>query len=226
MSEDPEDFATLFAREEARRSIQVGQVVTGRILHIDEETVFVDVGGKGEALIDRAELVDAQGNLTVAVGDPIEATVVRSGETIRLSHRLLAGAQARQGLAVAAETGLPVEGKVAGVVKGGYEVTVAGLRAFCPFSQMDRYRVDDAEALVGRVLEFRISRYGEGGRNIVLSRFGSVFRKAATLDRVALPESRVLGRGGSSSRTMRRISSNAACLSFSLSNGVVPVSSS
>jgi small subunit ribosomal protein S1 len=179
MSEEPEDFATLFAREEARRSIQVGQVVTGRVLHIDDETVFVDVGGKGEALIDRAELVDAQGNLKVAVGDSIEATVVRSGESLRLSHRLLAGAQARQGLAVAAETGLPVEGKVASVVKGGYEVTVAGLRAFCPFSQMDRYRVDDAEALVGRVLEFRISRYGENGRNIILSRRALLEEQAA-----------------------------------------------
>jgi small subunit ribosomal protein S1 len=179
MSEEPEDFATLFAREEARRSIQVGQVVTGRVLHIDDETVFVDVGGKGEALIDRAELVDAQGNLKVAVGDSIEATVVRSGESLRLSHRLLAGAQARQGLAVAAETGLPVEGKVASVVKGGYEVTVAGLRAFCPFSQMDRYRVDDAEALVGRVLEFRIARYDENGRNIILSRRALLEEQAA-----------------------------------------------
>src|SRR5262245_36551320 len=176
---EPEDFATLFAREGARRSIEVGQVVAGRILHIDDETVFVDVGGKGEALIDRAELVDAKGNLTVAVGDPIEATVVRSGESIRLSHRLLQGAQAREGLAVAAETGLPVEGRVAAVVKGGYEVTVAGLRAFCPFSQMDRHRVDDAEALVGRVLEFRIARYDERGRNIVLSRRALLEERAA-----------------------------------------------
>src|SRR5262245_22668736 len=79
---EPEDFATLFAREGARRSLQVGQVVTGRVLHIDDETVFVDVGSKGEALIDRAELVDAQGHLTVAVGDPIEATVVRSGDAV------------------------------------------------------------------------------------------------------------------------------------------------
>jgi small subunit ribosomal protein S1 len=130
----------------------------------------VDVGGKGEALIDRAELADDDGKLTVAVGDEIEATVVGAGDEIRLSYRLLQGANARRGLAIAAETGLPVEGKVASVVKGGYEVTVAGLRAFCPFSQMDLRRVDAPEALVGRVLEFRIARYGGQGRNIVLSR--------------------------------------------------------
>ena len=167
---EQEDFAALFAREATRPALEVGQVVTGRILQIGDETVFVDVGSKGEALIDRAEMADEHGNVTLAVGDAIEATVVSTGDEIRLSHRLLQGVQARQGLAVAAETGLPVEGKVAAVIKGGYEVTVAGLRAFCPFSQMDLRRVDTPTAFIGRVLEFRISRYGEQGRNIVLSR--------------------------------------------------------
>src|SRR5881397_2862740 len=154
---EQEDFATLFAREATRPALEVGQVVKGRILQIGDETVFVDVGSKGEALIDRAELADEHGNVTLAVGDAIEATVVSTGDEIRLSHRLLQGVQARQGLAVAAETGLPVEGKVAAVIKGGYEVTVAGLRAFCPFSQMDLRRVDTPTAFIGRVLEFRIS---------------------------------------------------------------------
>jgi small subunit ribosomal protein S1 len=177
--QDPEDFATLFAREGARQSLRVGQMVKGRILQVGEETLFVDVGGKGEAVMDRAELVDADGNLTVKVGDEIEATVVRAGDEVRLSYRLLQGIQAREGLAVAADTGLPVEGKVAAVIKGGYEVTVAGLRAFCPFSQMDLRRSDAPEAYVGRVLQFRISRYGEQGRNIVLTRRAILEEQAA-----------------------------------------------
>ena len=177
--QDPEDFATLFAREGARQSLRVGQMVKGRILQVGDETLFVDVGGKGEAVMDRAELVDADGNLTVKVGDEIEATVVRAGDEVRLSYRLLQGIQAREGLAVAADTGLPVEGKVAAVIKGGYEVTVAGLRAFCPFSQMDLRRSDAPEAYVGRVLHFRISRYGEQGRNIVLTRRAILEEQAA-----------------------------------------------
>src|SRR6059036_3259217 len=167
---DPEDFAAMFARESARPTLEVGQVVKGRVIHIDAENVFVDVGGKGEAWIERAELLDPEGKLRVGVGDEIEATVVATGDEIRLSHKLRQGAQARQALAVAAQTGIPVEGKVAAVIKGGYEVTVAGLRAFCPFSQMDLRRVDTPTAFIGRVLEFRISRYGEQGRNIVLTR--------------------------------------------------------
>jgi len=178
MSES-EDFATLFAQHEARRALERGQVVKGRIIQITAEHVFVDVGGKGEAWIDRAELADADGQLRVKVGDEVEATVVSTGDEIRLSHKLRQGAQAREALAMAAQTGVPVEGKVAGVIKGGYEVTVGGLRAFCPFSQMDLRRADSEQEYVGRVLEFRVTRYAEGGRNLVVSRRALLEEQAA-----------------------------------------------
>jgi small subunit ribosomal protein S1 len=167
---ESEDFATLFAQHESRRALERGQVVKGRIIQITAEHVFVDVGGKGEAWIDRAELVDEHGELRLKVGDDVEATVVATGDEIRLSHKLRQGAQAREALAVAAQTGVPVEGRVAAVIKGGYEVTVGGLRAFCPFSQMDLRRVESEQDYVGRVLDFRVTRYAEGGRNIVVSR--------------------------------------------------------
>ena len=169
-SEPEEDFAALFAQHEARRAVERGQVVKGRVIQISDEHVFVDVGGKGEAWIDRAELVDDQGQLKVKVGDDVEATVVATGDEIRLSHRLRQGGQAREALAMAAQTGVPVEGRVAGVIKGGYEVTVGGLRAFCPFSQMELRRVESEQDYVGRVLEFRVTKFSESGRNIVLSR--------------------------------------------------------
>src|SRR6267378_530698 len=165
-----EDFAAMFAQHQARRALEIGQMVKGRVIQISDEHVFVDVGGKGEAWIDRAELADDEGRLNVKVGDEIEATVVATGDEIRLSHRLRQGGQAREALGVAAQTGVPIEGKVAGVIKGGYEVTVGGLRAFCPFSQMELRRVESEQDYVGRVLEFRVTKYGEGGRNIVLSR--------------------------------------------------------
>ena len=165
-----EDFATLFAGQETGSTLEVGDVVKGRVVQIAAENVFVDVGGKGEAWIDRAELTDEDGRLRVAVGDEVEATVVSTRDEVRLSYRLQRGAHAREALAMAASSGMPVEGRVAAVIKGGYEVTVAGLRAFCPFSQMDLRRVETAEDYVGRVLEFRVTQYGDNGRNIVLSR--------------------------------------------------------
>ena len=178
-SEPEEDFAALFAKHEARHVVERGQVVKGRVIQISDEHVFVDVGGKGEAWIDRAELTDDQGHLKIKVGDEIEATVIATGDEIRLSHRLRQGGQAREALAVAAQTGVPVEGRVAGVIKGGYEVTVGGLRAFCPFSQMELRRVEAEQEYVGRVLEFRVTKFAEGGRNIVLSRRALLEEQAA-----------------------------------------------
>ena len=62
-----------------------------------------------------------------------------------------------------------MEGKVERAVKGGYEVRIARQRAFCPFSQIDIVR-NDAAIHEGRVYEFRIVEYKEGGRNLVVSR--------------------------------------------------------
>ena len=178
-SDSEEDFAALFAQHESRRALERGQVVRGRVIQISDEHVFVDVGGKGEAWIDRAELTDDEGRLTVKVGDDVEATVISTGDEIRLSHRLRQGAQARDALALAAQTGVPVDGRVAGVIKGGYEVTVGGLRAFCPFSQMELRRVESEQEYVGRVLAFRVTKFAEGGRNIVLSRRALLEEQAA-----------------------------------------------
>jgi len=177
--EASEDFAAMFASEQTGPALEVGQVVKGRVIQITAEHVFVDVGGKGEAWIDRAELTDDDGQLRVGVGDEVEATVVSTRDEIRLSYRLQRGAQAREALAAAAASGIPVEGKVAAVIKGGYEVTVAGHRTFCPFSQMDLRRTESPEDYVGRVLEFRINRYAENGRNIVLSRRQLLEERAA-----------------------------------------------
>src|SRR5947207_2307975 len=178
-SEPEEDFAALFAKHEARHTVERGQVVKGRVIQISDEHVFVDVGGKGEAWIDRPGRTDDQGRLKIKVGDEIEATVVATGDEIRLSHRLRQGGHAREALAVAAQTGVPIEGRVAGVIKGGYEVTVGGLRAFCPFSQMELRRVESEQDYVGRVLSFRVTRFAEGGRNIVLSRRALLEEEAA-----------------------------------------------
>ncbi|MEW6297797.1 MAG: S1 RNA-binding domain-containing protein [Thermodesulfobacteriota bacterium] len=165
-----EDFATLFAQQQTGPALAEGQVVTGRVIHIGADSIFVEVPGKGEAVMARAELEDGHGHLQVGIGDEVEATVVSTDGEVRLSRKLLKGAQARAQLETAVATGLPVEGRVTGLVKGGYEVMVAGLRAFCPFSQIDVRRPDSSDVFLNQVLEFRVTRYAENGRNIVLSR--------------------------------------------------------
>jgi len=154
---------------------EAGETVSGRILEIGADAVFVDLGGKAEGVIERLELTDSEGQLTVAVGDTIEAQVAgqdpETGAT-RLRKRLGRGGEIAAEVRDAHTLGLPVEGRVSKVVKGGLEVEVGGLRAFCPASQADLRYVENLEEMVGRRLEFRITRLEEGrGRpNLVLSR--------------------------------------------------------
>src|SRR5262249_59908663 len=64
---------------------------------------------------------------------------------------------------------IPVEGVVTGEIKGGYEVQLGSVRAFCPGSQIDRRRVE-GRSYVGERLRFRITKLEGGGRNVVVSR--------------------------------------------------------
>lgn len=66
--------------------------------------------------------------------------------------------------------GLPVEGTVEKVIKGGYEVRVGRLRGFCPHSQMDVLRVENAEEHVGKTYAWRILQLRRGGEDVVVSR--------------------------------------------------------
>jgi small subunit ribosomal protein S1 len=65
---------------------------------------------------------------------------------------------------------LPLEGRVTETCNGGFRVQILGKTAFCPISQIDLRRVDDANSYVGKKFEFLITQFSERGRNIVVSR--------------------------------------------------------
>jgi small subunit ribosomal protein S1 len=170
VTEPTEDFAAMFEASIKAKRFEKGQTLEGTIVAIRQDVAFVNVGGKGEATIEIDELKDADGNLEVAVGDRVQAMVVSTVGGLTLSRKLARGAATERQLEDAFHTGLPVEGKVERAVKGGYEVRIARQRAFCPTSQIDTLRTDDPSVHDGRVYEFRIIEYKEGGRNLVVSR--------------------------------------------------------
>jgi len=158
----------------ARSRPEVGEKLAARIVSFGAEAAFVDLGGKAEGIVPLAELTDDDGRLTVAVGDTVEGVVASdANDSIVLRVRAGRGPAAPAELLQAHEHGLPVEGTVQAVVKGGVEVAVAGVRGFCPISQLDARYVEDPSVYVGQRLTFRITRYEEGrgrGANVVLSR--------------------------------------------------------
>ena len=170
MSEAEEDFAALFEASQQAKRIEKGQTIDGLIVAIGPEVALVSVGGKSEAVIEIDELKDDEGKLAVAIGDRIQAMVVSTSGGLKLSRKLALGAATARQLEDAFRAGLPVEGKVERPVKGGYEVRIARQRAFCPVSQIDTARNTDPAQHEGRVYQFRIIEYKEGGRNLVVSR--------------------------------------------------------
>ena len=170
MSEFEEDFASMFEASQQAKRIGKGQTVEGTIVGIGHDVAFVNVGGKGEAILELAEVRNEDGTLDVAVGDRIQALVVSTEGGITLSRRLARGAATDRQLEDAYESGLPVEGKIEREVKGGFEVRIGRSRGFCPFSQIDVVRGTDPAQHLGKVYAFRITEYKEGGRNLIVSR--------------------------------------------------------
>ncbi len=177
---DNEDFAALFGEFEEKQATkgkkepQTGDKVTGTVVLIQSDNIFLDLGAKTEGIVEREELTDDEGNLTVEVGDIIEIVVSGKDES---SGTLMLGSQhARrmhgiEGLQQAYDDQHPVEGMVTGTIKGGLEVEMSNVRAFCPASQIDIKYIEDLETFVGERLAFRITKI-EGGRhpNLVVSR--------------------------------------------------------
>jgi len=177
---DHEDFEALLGQFErqhaaqAKRPPKVGDRVHGTVASIGREQVYVDLGSKTDAIIDIQDVTDADGNLTLKVGDPVDMAVTAINADS--GALLLGGTHGRRvhgaaGLEQAFEQNLPVEGQVTGVTKGGIEVTIGGVRAFCPASQVSLHFVEDLSSYIGQRLSFRITKY-EGGRftDLVLSR--------------------------------------------------------
>jgi len=166
---EEEDFAAMFEASLQAKHLEKGEPAEGMIVSIGPEVAFVDVGGKGEAVIDVDELKNPEGEIEVAVGDRIQAMVTSTAGGVKLSRKLLRTAANDRQLEDAFHSGLPVEGKVEQEIKGGYEVRISRHRAFCPFSQID-LRGTDTSTHDGNVYQFRIIEYKDGGSDIVVSR--------------------------------------------------------
>ncbi|WP_310599136.1 30S ribosomal protein S1 [Desulfobulbus sp.] len=166
-----ETFAELFQDKAVSRSaLQPGSRVEATVVGISGDTVFLDAGGKSEGVLNAAELRDQSGNLSVALGDRVQVffLAARGGEML-FTTRLGSGQASSRELEEAFHSGIPVEGKVTGEVKGGFSVTVAGQRGFCPYSQMDIRKVEQAEDYLEKTFAFKVIEFGSQGRNIILS---------------------------------------------------------
>ena len=177
------DFAALLDGQlkSYRKGFNPGDTVTARVVRVGETHVTLDVNAKMVGLLPIEDVTDADGEVTVKRGDDVEVSFV----SMQKDYFLFAKANVAESAAIAAEDqtirhaydrGLTLDGKVAKEVKGGYEVTVCGQRAFCPYSQIDRSRRQLPQGAenpyVGQTFQFLVQEYGKDDRglNLIVSR--------------------------------------------------------
>ncbi len=165
-----ERFEDLFQDKVADNKIQPGDKITAVIVDITGENIFLDLGGKSEGILSTAELRDDNDALTVKIGDSVSVYLVsgRGGEQ-KCTTRLGSGQVGVEELEQAFQSGIPVQGRVTSEIKGGFQITVAGQRGFCPYSQMGLRRVENPDEYLEQDMTFRIIEFSSKGRNIILS---------------------------------------------------------
>ena len=168
------DFASMLDAQLAsyHTGFNPGDRVDGTVDNITNQFVVLDVHAKREGLVPIADMTNQDGTLRCKVGDTVH--VIFAGmrdDAFLFSGSATSKPAIDQSIQDAFTRQMPVEGKVEKEVNGGYEVTVAGQRGFCPFSQMNLYRQEGAE-YAGQKLLFLVSEYGEDdrGTNLILSR--------------------------------------------------------
>ena len=171
--DDTKTFAEMFEESYATpKRFAVGEKVEALIVKISPEWVFVDLGAKSEGYIDKKEFLDDAGNVTVKEGDTVTAYFLSSRHSERLfTTKLLARKSVDEFLVNAYQNAIPLEATVEKEIKGGFSVRIsASASGFCPYSQMDRRRIENAADYVGKKFDFIVIEYGENGRKIILSR--------------------------------------------------------
>ncbi len=168
-----ESFAQLFEESLNRVQMHAGSLITGEVVHVDNEVVIVNAGLKSEGVIPAEQFRNPNGELNIKVGDKVEVVVEYvedgSGQT-RLSREKACRVKAWDVLEKAYENQSVVTGVMTGKVKGGFTIAIDAIRAFLPGSLVDVRPVRDPSYLEGKELEFKVIKLDRKRNNVVVSR--------------------------------------------------------
>lgn len=155
-----------------RAPFQTGEEVFGRVTAILDAAIMVDLSGKALGIFDRAEM--EADDLVPSEGDRFLARVHQAGARgglVVLTRKPLREEAAKPMVEAALKSGELVPGLVTGVIKGGVDVDIGGLRAFAPASGMDLHPQNaNFAAFLGQRLEFKVTQYANNGRDVVVTR--------------------------------------------------------
>ena len=167
-----ENFAELL--DQAFKTLNTGDTVTGTVLSVDDAEVKVDLGAKVTGILQSSDLVDPTEKLTdlFKVGDEVTAVAVRVSDVdgvAVLSRKKILAAGRWQSIVDAYNEGAVLEGKVTDAVKGGLIIVLNSVRVFIPASQTGIPRDGDIASLVGTEQKVKIIDVNEQRKRAVAS---------------------------------------------------------
>ncbi len=145
------------------------EIIKGRIVSISNKDVTIDVGFKSEGIV---SLLEFRAEDEVQVGDDVEVYLEniedKMGQLI-LSKKKADVLRIWDKIYDSIENDTIINGKIINRVKGGMTVSLSGVEAFLPGSQIDVKPVRDFDALVGQTMDFRVVKINPVTQNIVVS---------------------------------------------------------
>ena len=169
-----EDFMN--SLEDSMKKIYPKDIVTGTVIDVKDDEVFVDIQYRADGIIKLDEMTEEEKDNPkdhFEVGNDIDVYVIKldDGEgNVALSTRRVQGMKAWKELAEKFENDELVEGTVTGFNKGGLTVDVDGVSGFVPASQIATYFVKNFKKFVGETWELKIVSIDERKNRLVLSR--------------------------------------------------------
>jgi len=145
------------------------EIITGRIIGINEKDVLIDIGFKSEGIIDRNEFSD---NNIPEVGEKIEVFLEKleddSGKTV-LSKEKADFLSRWKELREVFDNEKIIKGRIVRRIKGGMVVDLSGVQAFLPGSQIDVRPVKDFDQFLDKEIDLRVVKFNEFRKNVVVS---------------------------------------------------------
>lgn len=172
-NQEMNDFEKYLSQSlEKEEKIDVGSVVEGKVVKVQNSGVLVDIGYKSEGLIQSNEFLSPTGEIEISEGDSIQVYIesIEDDEgLVQLSKQKADLIRVWDKIAKASQEDEVIEGTIVGKVKGGLAVDI-GVKAFLPGSQIDVRPVKNVDHFIGMKMPFKVIKFNKKRGNIVLSR--------------------------------------------------------
>ena len=173
IGQDMTDFEKFLSESlKTEGKVDIGSVVEGKVIRVQNSGVLVDIGYKSEGLIQCSEFLSPTGQVSVAAGDTIQVyieSIEDDNGLVQLSKQKADLIRVWDKIAWACEKDQVIEGTIVSKVKGGLAVDI-GVKAFLPGSQIDSRPIKNVDHLLGMKMAFKVIKFNKKRGNIVLSR--------------------------------------------------------